>query len=146
MVLEQLTIHSFDVAGIQLNSFEDVTIRDCEVHNAGHVVPVSGRYLLARVAAPSRAATRRLPRWPSWRRSWWNGWTWVYEHVVNGKAFAADDAQWVCARSLFVNPNENGHADGGVQYRLPLNSRGGAVMGFGNAPSQSRKQMQVAAG
>ena len=49
----------------------------------------------------------------------------LYEHVVNGKAFAADDAQWLRARVLliFVNPNDNAHANGGVHYGLLLNSR-----------------------
>jgi len=150
VILEQLHIHSFDVAGIQLNGFEDVTIRDCEVHNVGHTVPLSGRYLHARVLL---RRYRHLVENHGAQTLAFDGrdaisvgalvdelieqMDMVYDHVVNDVTFAEDDAQWSRAKALFMNPNLNGHADGGVQYGLLLNSRGGAVMGFGNAPSMS---------
>jgi len=61
----------------------------------------------------------------------------IFDHVINDIQYSPDDAQWQAAADLFLNPNMNGYGDGGVVYGILLNSRGGAVMGFGNAPSTS---------
>ena len=54
------------------------------------------------------------------------------DHVAESDA---DDATWQADADL--KPNPEGCGDGGVVYGVLLNSRGGAIMCFGNAPSTS---------
>merc|ERR1711902_187239 len=62
----------------------------------------------------------------------------IYNYLtVDGLEYDDDDIRWNKAKQLFLNPSIDQHGDGGVVYGILLNSRGGAVMGFGNAPSQS---------
>jgi len=150
VTLENLQIHSFDVAGIQLNGFKDIAIRDCDIGPSSSNIPVTGRYLHARTllrrfahlvdsygdeafafyGRESRTVREYVDELVTQMDM-------VYFHVIDGVEYDDTDEQWMKAKDLFINPNENGYGDGGVVYGILLNSRGGAVMGFGNAPSQS---------
>eukprot|EP01084_Bolivina_argentea_P298668 514715_1 len=148
--LESLEIRNFDVAGIQLNGFDDIAIVDCDIGPGSRDIPVTGRYLHARtllrrfghvvdhygdesIAFSGREA--RTVR--EYVDELIDEMDMVYAHVIDGVEYDAEDTQWLRAMDLFVMQTENGYGDGGVQYGILLNSRGGAVMGFGNAPSQS---------
>eukprot|EP00484_Ammonia_sp_Unknown_P020063 CAMPEP_0197030868 /NCGR_PEP_ID=MMETSP1384-20130603/10007_1 /TAXON_ID=29189 /ORGANISM="Ammonia sp." /LENGTH=1847 /DNA_ID=CAMNT_0042460297 /DNA_START=328 /DNA_END=5871 /DNA_ORIENTATION=- len=156
VTLENLQIHSFDVAGIQLNGFDDITIRDCDIGPSSSNIPVTGRYLHARTLL--RRFEHLVDNYGDEELAFSGRESqtvrdyvdelilqmdMVYNHVINGYEYSAeqdgdeDYQRWLKASDLFMNPNENGYGDGGVVYGILLNSRGGAVMGFGNAPSQS---------
>eukprot|EP00485_Elphidium_margaritaceum_P008249 CAMPEP_0202688380 /NCGR_PEP_ID=MMETSP1385-20130828/3905_1 /ASSEMBLY_ACC=CAM_ASM_000861 /TAXON_ID=933848 /ORGANISM="Elphidium margaritaceum" /LENGTH=1949 /DNA_ID=CAMNT_0049343345 /DNA_START=200 /DNA_END=6049 /DNA_ORIENTATION=+ len=156
VTLSNLRVYNFDVAGIQLNGFDGATITDCDVGPSSSNIPVTGRYLHARVllrryahlvdtygdeelafdGRESRTVREYVDELVAQMDM-------VYQHVINGAEYTQSDSddeeyqRWLRAVDLFMNPNENGYGDGGVVYGVLLNSRGGAVMGFGNAPSQS---------
>lgn len=153
VTLENLKIHNFDVAGIQLNGFDGVTITNCDIGPSSSDIPVTGRYLHARTLL--RRFAHLVDGYGDEELTFYGRESgtvrdyvdelilqmdMVYHHVIDGVNYEndADQAErWQKVSDLFINPNENGYGDGGVVYGILLNSRGGAVMGFGNAPSQS---------
>ena len=159
VTLQNLRVYDFDVAGIQLNGFNGANIVDCDIGPSASNIPVTGRYLHARVLLRRYAhlvdhhgdeTLAFYGREERTVREYVNELVMqmdmVYDHVIHGVEYDDDDDlddesqnRWIAARDLFVNPNENGYGDGGVVYGILLNSRGGAVMGFGNAPSKSTR-------
>ena len=153
ITLQDLQIHDFDVAGIQLNGFDDITITDCDIGPSSSNIPVTGRYLHARTLlrrfrhlvdnyGDEQIAFqgREIQTVREYVDELIEQMDMIYNHVINGYEYNENDIdydRWLTASDLFINPNENGYGDGGVVYGILLNSRGGAVMGFGNAPSQS---------
>ena len=150
ITLSNLKVYNFDVAGIQLNGFDGATITDCEVGPSSSNIPVTGRYLHARVLL--RRYAHLVDNYGDETMTFYGReeatvreyvdeliqqMDMIYHYVINDIKYDEDDEQWLRAKDLFLNPNENGYGDGGVVYGILLNSRGGAVMGFGNAPSQS---------
>jgi len=150
VTLTNLQIRDFDVAGIQLNGFDAARIENVDIGPSARDIPVTGRYLHA------RALLRRFAhlvtqhgdeiiafdnREPRTVRHYVDEliaqMDLIFDHVIHDVQYSSDDAQWNAAADLFLNPNINGYGDGGVVYGILLNSRGGAVMGFGNAPSTS---------
>ena len=152
VTLSNLKVYNFDVAGIQLNGFDGAIISDCEVGPSSTNIPVTGRYLHARVLLRRYAHLvenygdetfafygRESQSVKAYVDALISQMDMVYNYVMNDVQYdgTEDDAEWQRAKDLFINPNENGYGDGGVVYGILLNSRGGAVMGFGNAPSVS---------
>ena len=155
VTLQDLKIYNFDVAGIQLNGFDDITITDCDIGPSSSNIPVTGRYLHARTLLRRFGHLvdnygdeeiafqgRESQTVREYVDELIHQMDMVYNHVINGYEYNEDNDgdeydRWLKASDLFINPNENGYGDGGVVYGILLNSRGGAVMGFGNAPSQS---------
>merc|ERR1719295_209743 len=151
VTLEDLKIYHFDVAGIQLNGFDTVTITNCDIGPSSSDIPVTGRYLHARTLLRRFAhlvdhhgdeELMFYGRESATVRDYVDElilqMDMVYHHVIDGVDYE-NDPDWERASDLFMNPNENGYGDGGVVYGILLNSRGGAVMGFGNAPSKSTR-------
>jgi len=164
IVIDNIHAYNFDVAGIQLNGFDNIEITNCDIGPSSNP-PVNGRYLHARTLlrrykhlADNYGDKQLLfanrnydddENAPQYVREYVDElieqMDMVYGYVINhgDVEYAADTEEndeyprWLRAKELFLNPSPYLHGDGGVVYGILLNSRGGAVMGFGNAPSKS---------
>ena len=134
VTLQDLRVYDFDVAGIQLNGFDGAAITDCEVGPSSSGIPVTGRYLHARVLLRRYAhlvdnyGDETLAfhgREPRSVRDYVDELVlqmdMVYDHVIHGIEYEEDldeeqRTRWSAARDLFVNPNENGYGDGGGMF------------------------------
>eukprot|EP00486_Rosalina_sp_Unknown_P000394 CAMPEP_0201564468 /NCGR_PEP_ID=MMETSP0190_2-20130828/2768_1 /ASSEMBLY_ACC=CAM_ASM_000263 /TAXON_ID=37353 /ORGANISM="Rosalina sp." /LENGTH=454 /DNA_ID=CAMNT_0047980673 /DNA_START=491 /DNA_END=1851 /DNA_ORIENTATION=- len=149
ITIDNIHAYNFDVAGIQLNGFDDITITNSEIGPSA-LPPLNGRYLHARTLL--RRYKHLVDNYGDNELAFFERDTltvrdyvdelieqmdMVYNYLTSDDDDYLDNIdeddmeRWLKAKELFLNPSEYQHGDGGVVYGILLNSRGGAVMGFG---------------
>jgi len=150
IVIEDLTIKDFEVAGIALNGFTNVVIQNVEVGPSYKESPVLGVYTQARLMLPrlrkviedNPDATvtvygtkeNRVLSMVDIEESLVNQMDRVFAHVIEGKEYSDDDV-WDAAKTLFIN--ENNIPSASTVYGIFLNSEGASVFAVGGAPGYS---------
>ena len=148
LLIEDVVIRDFDVAGVSLSGFQGVVLRGLDIGPNNHDCPVTGRYLHARAMLPRykmlveehgdeslviNGAERQIDDIID---RLVDAMDMIFNEYVYGQQYDADDELYQMAQREFATlPYGSARVpDGGAVYGILLNGYGGAVMGFGSAP------------
>ena len=143
VIISNVNVADFDVAGIQCNECSEVTISDCIVGPQNQDIPVLGRYTHARAYVPR--LKQLMDEYGTEEITFYNRepttvgdlidrminqMDMIYFHVINGVDYDEDDEEWIAAQKLFYNPS--GWMDGGSSYGIAFGGMGAQVVGIGS--------------
>lgn len=151
VIIKDLTIKDFEVAGIAINGFSSVQIEDVEIGPVYTEVPVLGVYTQARIMLSRlRKIYADNPEGKIEFHNKEGAYTAddvreeletqmdiVFEHYIKGKEWSdfEDQETVAAARELFENVNQVPSAS--TVYGIFLNSNGASVFSIGGAPGTS---------
>eukprot|EP01083_Nonionella_stella_P034158 93523_1 len=143
LYIHHVNVTSFEVAGVQCNGCNNVRLEYATIGPQNTQIPVLGRYAHARALLPrlkelneafgSEMITfsNRLALSVSdlvYRLV--NQMDMIYDHVIDGVQFDANDDEWIATQKLFLN--RVGWMDGGSSYGAVFSGDGAAVVGMGS--------------
>jgi len=141
--IDNVNAGNFDVAGMQCNACNHVSITNCVIGPQNQNIPVLGRYAHARAFVPrlkqlmtehgdefvtfderepvlvSSLVDRLIAQMDM-----------IYHHFINDAQYDDDDDEWIAAKTLFLNPT--GWMDGGTSYGVVIGGAGAQVVGIGS--------------
>ena len=139
VLISNVTIAHFDIAGLQCNGCHDVVVRDCVAGPQNRDIPVLGRYTHARALLPRLKQLveehgeeeiaffdRETVTVSELVERLTDQMDMVYLAHFEGVHFPEDDEEWVATQKLFVNPS--GWNDGGSSYGIAFGGQGAQVL------------------
>ena len=138
VLISNVNVEHFDIAGLQCNGCHNVVIRDCKVGPQNQDIPVLGRYTHARSLLPRLKQLvdehgdeeltfygRDTVTVSDLADRLTNQMDMVYFAHFEGVQYAEDDEEWIAAQKMLANPT--GWNDGGSSYGIVFGGEGAQV-------------------
>eukprot|EP01084_Bolivina_argentea_P250266 419248_1 len=152
--ISDLRIHTFEVAGIQMNGFKDVTIRNVDIGPSSTQVPFWGYYSHGRFSLNGFELIKtRHDKYVRFNGNRLLTVQQIYDNLKHsldiayrwqmGLSTDEDKKDPLYEISIKMFENKFGVPDGSAIYGMIFNSRGIAVQGFGDSPNDNDFQGNI---